>query len=218
MYRWFGNRGKLVRGFIIALALLFILLEWITRLLAGFVHSLIALLGFTRFEAWMRALPLWCVVPITFFVAAGYVLLEFAQFALLARQHYMFAGIVHVLKWLILPVLSYIWRLYGERLLRYAWIRWVYEFYMYLHEFIVGWVHSQEWYGKAFKLKTRLVTSVRKRLASAHDAFGRWRVARRGRNTVFNAARRLTSLRFRRTTKKKAPETKVVFCPIHDRY
>ena len=59
MHRWFGNRGKLVRGFIIALALLFILLEWIARLLAGIVHSLIALLGLTRFEAWMRALPLW---------------------------------------------------------------------------------------------------------------------------------------------------------------
>ena len=84
--------------------------------------------------------------PLTFFVAAGYVLLEFAQFALLARQHYMFAGIVLVLKWLVLPALSYIWRLYGERLLRYRWIRWAYEFYMYLQELIVGWVHRQEWY------------------------------------------------------------------------
>jgi hypothetical protein len=208
MYRWFGNRGKLVRGFIIALALLFILLEWITRLLAGVVDSLLALLGLTRFEAWMRALPLWCVAPFTLFVAAGYVLLEFTQFALLARQHYMFAGIVHVVKWGTLPVLSYIWRLYGERLLPYAWIRWIYDFYMYWHELIVGWLHRQEWYGKAFELKTRLVTGVRKRLASARDAFGRWRVARRGRNTVFNAARRLTSLRFGRITKKRVPETK----------
>jgi hypothetical protein len=199
MHRWFGNRGKLVRGFIIALALLFILLEWITRLLAGVVHSLIALLGLTRFEAWMRALPLWCVAPITLFVAAGYVLLEFAQFALLARKRYMFAGIVHVLKWLTLPVLSYIWRLYGERLLRYAWIRWTYDLYMYAHELIVGWVHRQEWYGKAFELKTRLVEGARKGLALAREAFGRWRVARRRRNTVFKAARRLTSFRFRRS-------------------
>ena len=80
MHRWFGKRGKLVRGLIIALALLLILLEWITRLLAGVVHSLIALLGLTRFEMWMRSLPLWCVFPITVTVAAGYGLLEFTQF------------------------------------------------------------------------------------------------------------------------------------------
>jgi hypothetical protein len=199
MHRWFGNRGQLVRGFIIALALLFILLEWITRLLAGIVHSLIALLGLTRFEAWMRALPLWCVAPITLFVAAGYALLEFAQFALLARQQYMFAGLVHVLKWLTLPVLSYIWRLYGERLLRYAWIRWTYDLYMYAHELILGWVHRQEWYAKAFELKNRLVEEARKRLALAREAFGQWRVALRRRNTVFKAARRLKSFRFKRS-------------------
>ena len=86
MHRWFGKRGKLVRGLIIALALLLILLEWITRLLAGLVHSLIALLGLTRFETWMRGLPLWCVAPITLAVVAGYGLLEFAQLALLARR------------------------------------------------------------------------------------------------------------------------------------
>ena len=56
MHSWFGKRGKLVRGLIIALALLLILLEWATRLLAGVVHSLIALLGLTRFEMWMRSL------------------------------------------------------------------------------------------------------------------------------------------------------------------
>ena len=199
MHPWLGNRGKLVRGFIIALALLFILLEWITRVLAGIVHSLIALLGFTRFETWMRALPLWCVAPITLFVAAGYVLLEFAQFALAARRQYMFAGLAHVIKWLALPILSYLWRLYGERLRRYAWIRWAYDLYMYAHDLIVGWVHRQEWYGKTLELKKRLVEVARTRLALAREAFGRWRVAQGRRNTVFKAARRLRSFRFRRT-------------------
>jgi hypothetical protein len=76
-------------------------------------------------------LPLWCVFPITVTVAAGYVLLEFTQFALLARRQYMLAGLAHILKWLIFPILSYIWRLYDERLLRYAWIRWIYGLYMF---------------------------------------------------------------------------------------
>src|SRR6266849_5626259 len=99
MHRWFGKRGKLVRGLIISLALLLILLEWITRLLAGAVHSVVALLGLTRFEMWMRGLPLWCVAPITLTVAAGYGLLEFTQFALLARQQYMLAGLGSVEIW-----------------------------------------------------------------------------------------------------------------------
>ena len=107
MHSWFGKRGKLVRGLIIALALLLILLEWATRLLAGVVHSLITLLGLTRFEMWMRSLPLWCVFPITVTVAAGYGLLEFTQFALLARRQYMLAGLAHILKWLIFP--SWFW-------------------------------------------------------------------------------------------------------------
>ena len=154
MHPWFGKRGKLVRGLIIALALLLILLEWATRLLAGVVHSLITLLGLTRFEMWMRGLPLWCVFPITVTVAAGYGLLEFTQFALLARRQYMVAGLAHILKWLIFPILSYIWRLYDERLLRYAWIRWIYGLYMFAHELIVRWVHRQEWYGRAHELRT----------------------------------------------------------------
>jgi hypothetical protein len=200
MHRWFGTRGKLVRGLIIALALLLILLEWITRLLAGAVHSLIALLGFTRFEMWMRGLPLWCVAPITLTVVAGYGLLEFTQFALLARQQYMLAGLAHILKWLIFPILSYIWRLYGERLLRYAWIRWTYDLYMFAHELIVGWVHRQEWYRKAHALKNRCVEGTRERLLLAQEALRRWRTALRRRNTIFNVARRRKRFRFRRSS------------------
>jgi hypothetical protein len=200
MHRWFGKRGKLVRGLIIALALLLILLEWIIRLLAGVVHSLIALLGLTRFEMWMRSLPLWCVFPITVTVAAGYGLLEFTQFALLARRQYMLAGWAHILKWLIFPVLSYIWRLYDERLLRYAWIRSIYGFYMFAHELIVGWVHKQEWYGRALEIKNRCVEGTRHRLVLAREAVRRWRVALHHRNTIFNIARRLKSIRFRRSS------------------
>ena len=57
MHGWFGKRGELARGLIIALALLFILIEWVTRLLAGAIHLLIIRLGLTRFETWMRGLP-----------------------------------------------------------------------------------------------------------------------------------------------------------------
>src|SRR3977135_1742816 len=121
MHGWFGRRGKLVRGLIIALALVFIVLEWITRLLAGAIHLLIIRLGLTRFETWMRGLPLWCVGPLTLIVAGGYALLEFGQFALLAQRHYILAGLAHVLKWLILPIFSYILRLYDERLPRLLW-------------------------------------------------------------------------------------------------
>ncbi len=199
MHRWFGKRGKLVRGLIISLALLLILLEWITRLLAGAVHSVVALLGLTRFEMWMRGLPLWCVAPITLTVAAGYGLLEFTQFALLARQQYMLAGLAHILKWLIFPILSYIWRLYGEQLLRYAWIRWTYGLYMFTHELIVGWVHRQEWYARAHEFKNRSVEGARERLVLAQQAFRRWHIALRRRNTIFNVARRLKSFRFRRS-------------------
>ena len=199
MHGWFGKRGKLVRGLIIVLALGFILLEWITRLLAGAIHLLIIRLGLTRFETWMRGLPLWCVGPLTLIVAGGYALLEFGQFALLARRHYILAGLAHVLKWLILPILSYIWRLYDERLLRYSWIRWTYGMYMYAHELIVGWVHRQEWYSRALGFKNRYVEAVRKYLAVARAAFGRWRTALHRRNTVFNAARRLKRFRFRRS-------------------
>jgi hypothetical protein len=197
VHSWFGKRGKLVRGLIIALALLLILLEWITRLLAGVVHSLIALLGLTRFEMWMRSLPLWCVFPITVTVAAGYGLLEFTQFALLARRQYMLAGLAHILKWLIFPILSYIWRLYGAQLLRYAWIRWTYGVYMFAHELIVGWVHRQEWYGKARAIKNRCVEGARNRLVLVREAFRKWRVALHHRNTIFNVAQRLKSFRFR---------------------
>ena len=97
MHGWFGKRGKLVRELIIALALVFILLDWATRLLAGAIHLLIIRLGLTRFETWMRGLPLWCVGPLTLIVAGGYALLEFGQFALLARRHYILAGLAHVL-------------------------------------------------------------------------------------------------------------------------
>ena len=199
MHRWFGKRGELVRGLIISLALVLILLEWITRLLAGAVHSVVALLGLTRFEMWMRGLPLWCVAPITLTVAAGYGLLEFTQFALLARQQYMLAGLAHILKGLIFPILSYIWRLYGEQLLRYAWIRWTYGLYMFAHELIVGWVHRQEWYGRAHEFKNRCVEGARERLVLAQQAFKRWHMALRRRNTIFNVARRLKSFRFRRS-------------------
>src|ERR1700716_3516614 len=177
MTGWFGSRGKLVRGLIIALALVFILLEWITRLLAGAIHLLIIRLGLTRFETWMRGLPLWCVGPLTLILA----------------------GLAHVLKWLILPILSYIWRLYDERLLRYSWIRWTYGMYMYAHELIVGWVHRQERYCSALGFKNRYVEAVLKYLAVARAAFGRWRTALHRRNTVFNAARRLKRFRFRRS-------------------
>ena len=197
MHHWFGKRGKMVRGLIIALALLLILLEWTARLLAGAVHSLIALLGLTRFEMWMRGLPVWCVAPITLTVAAGYGLLEFTQFALLARQQYMLAGLAHILKWLIFPILSYIWRLYGEQLRRYAWIRWIYDLYMFAHEFLLGWVHRQEWYGRAYELKNRCIDRARKRLYLARESFRRCRIALRRRNTVFNVARRLKRFRFR---------------------
>jgi hypothetical protein len=199
MFRWFGRRGKLVRGVIIALALVLILLEWITRLLAGAVHSLIALLGLTRFEIWMRGLPLWCVFPITLTVVASYGILELTQFALLARRQYMLAGLTHVLKWLIFPVLSYIWRLYGERLRRYRWIRWIHDLYMFAHELVMGWVHKQEWYGKAQEFKRCCVEGTRNRLALARETFRRWRAAPRPRNTVFHAAHRLRRLRSRRS-------------------
>ena len=98
----------------------------------------------------------------------------------------MLAGLVHILKWLIFPILSYIWRLYDERLLRYAWIRWVYGLYMFVHELIVGWVHRQEWYGRAREIKNRCVEGARDRLVLAQEAFRRWRTALRRRNTVFN--------------------------------
>jgi hypothetical protein len=199
MYRWFGRRGKLARGLIIALALLLILAEWITRLLAGAVHSLIALLGLSRFEMWMRGLPLWCVAPITLTVVAGYVGLELAQFALLARRQYMLAGLAHVFKWLIFPVLSYIWRLYGERLLRYRVVRWVHEFYMFGHELVMGWVHRQEWYGSALQLKNRCIESARERLVQIQESFKTWRTTLRRRNTMFNTAHRLRSFRSRQT-------------------
>ena len=199
MHDGVGKRGKLVRGLIIALALVFILLEWITRLLAGAIHFLIIRLRLARFETWMRARPLWCVCPLTLIVAGGYALLEFGQFALLARRHYILAGLAHVLKWLILPILSYIWRLYDERLLRYSWIRWAYGMYMYAHELIVGWVHRQEWYGRALGFKNRYVEAIRKYFAVARAAFGMWRTALHRRNTVFKAARRLKRFRFRRS-------------------
>ena len=135
--------------------------------------------------------------PLALIVAGGYALLEFGQFALLARRHYILAGLAHVLKWLILPILSYIWHLYDERLLRYSWIRWTYGMYMYAHELIVGWVHKQEWYSRVLAFKNRYVESVRKYLAVARAGFGRWRRALHRRNTVFNAARRLRRYRFR---------------------
>ena len=194
---WLGRRGKLVHGLIIALALLLILLEWITRLLAGAVHSLIALLGLSWFEMWMRGLPLWCVAPITLTVVAGYVGLELAQFALLARRQYMLAGLAHVLKWLIFPILSYIWRLYGERLLRYRVVRWVHEFYMFAHELVMGWVHRQEWYCSAVEFKNRCIESARRRLIRIQEAFKEWRTTLRRRNTMFNTAHRLRSFRSR---------------------
>src|ERR1700686_5812918 len=98
MHGWSEKRGKLARGLIIALSLVFILLEWITRLLAGAIHFLIMRLGLARFETWMRGLPLWCVAPLTLIVAGGYALLEFGQFALLARRLYILAGLGRVLE------------------------------------------------------------------------------------------------------------------------
>jgi hypothetical protein len=199
MHPWFGRRGKLVRGLIIALALVFILLEWITRVLAGAIHFLISRLGLTRFERWMRGLPLWCVGPIMFIVAAGYVLLELGQFALLARHHYTLAGLAHVLKWLVFPILSYVWRLYDERLLRYSWIRWTYGMYVYAHELILGWVHRQEWYSTALGFKHRSVEAARRCFVAARAAFGKLSMALSRRNTAFDAARRLKRFRFRRS-------------------
>lgn len=197
MHGWFGKRGKLARGTIIAFALLFILLEWITRLLAGAVHFLIARLGLTRFELWMRELPLWCVAPITLLVAGGYTLLELGQFALLARHHFLLAGLAHVLKWLIFPILSYIWRLYDKRLLRYAWIRWIYEIYTYAHELIVSWIHRQEWYSAALEFRHRAVEAARRNLTAIRAAIAKWRAGLRRRRTLFNTARRLKRFRFR---------------------
>ena len=198
MHGWLGQRGGLARGVIIALALLFILLEWMTRLLGGAVHFLIARFGLTRFETWLRGLPLWCVGPIVLVVASGYVLLELGQFALLARHHYVIAGLAHVLKWLIFPVLSYIWRLYDQQLLRYSWIRWVYGVYINAHELIVGWIHRQEWYHKALEFKNRSAEAVVKHLAVIRGAFGKWRIALRRRHTMINVARRLKRFRLRR--------------------
>jgi hypothetical protein len=199
MHNWFGRRGKLVRGLIIALALVFILLEWVTRLLAGAVHALIVGLGLTRFEAWMRGLPLWCVAPIVGIVAAGYIGLELGQFALIARHHYVLAGLSHVLKWLIFPILSYIWRLYDQRLLRYAWIRWVYRLYSDVHELIVGWVHSQEWYKSAVQFHRGYVDAGRNYFVALRAAYARRRAVLQRRNTLMNTARRLKRFRVRRS-------------------
>jgi hypothetical protein len=90
--------------------------------------------------------------------------------------------------------------LYGEQLLRYAWIRWTYGLYMFTHALIVGWVHRQEWYGRAREIKNRCVEGARDRLVLAQEAFRRWRIALRHRNTIFNIARRLKSFRFRRSS------------------
>ena len=110
----------------------------------------------------------------------------------------MLAGLAHILKWLIFPILSYIWRLYGEQLLRYAWIKWTYSLYMFVHELIVEWVHRQEWYNRAHEFKNRCIEGARKRLVLAREAFRTWRLALRRRNFIFNIARRLKSFRLRR--------------------
>jgi hypothetical protein len=101
----------------------------------------------------------------------------------------MLAALAHILKWPIFPILSYIWRLYGAQLLRYAWVRRTYGLYMFAHALIMEWVHRQEWYGRAHELKNRCVEGVRDRLVLAREAFRRWRVALRHRNTIFNIAR-----------------------------
>lgn len=172
MNTWLGSRSKPVRAIIIVLALLFILLEWITRVLAGSIHYLINKFGLKGFEDWLRGLPLWCVAPITLIVIGVYGLFEFGQFMFIAKHLYLLAVIMHLLKWAMFPVLSYVWRLYDQRLLQYAWVRWVYHIIMYVHNLVVDWVHQQDFYKKAIELKNSIKEGI-------INSFRQWRKRRR---------------------------------------
>ncbi|HWP61444.1 MAG TPA: hypothetical protein VN495_02480 [Candidatus Paceibacterota bacterium] len=197
MHNWFGRRGKFVRGTIIAFALLLILLEWMARLLGGAVHWAIKQLGFTHFEEWMRGLPLWCVGPIVLAVVAGYFFLEMVQWALFGMHYYVLGALAHLLKWMIFPVMSYLWNLYGERLLIYRPVRWMYGLYMYLHVLIFDWVHRQEWYHKAMELKDRTVAASRERIAYLHRKLVQLARVLHRRRSLFARARRLNRARHR---------------------
>ena len=178
MNGWLGKRSKPVRAIVIVLALLFIALEWLTRVLADSIHFLVRRFGWIGFENWLRALPLWCVVPVTLVVFIPYAGLEIGQFMFIAAHHYWLAALMHLLKWGIFPVLSYIWRLYDERLLEYSWVRWTYNLVMFVHNLVVDWIHHQDFYKKAIEIKNMVKETTKTTVRNLIAGFRRWRKRR----------------------------------------
>lgn len=178
MHRWLDKRSTPVRVFIIALALLFIFLEWLTRILAGSIQFLIHKFGWTRFEDWLRRLPLWCVAPITLIVVGAYVSFELGQFFFIKKHLYVLAVVMHLLKWAVFPVVSYVWRLYDQRLLEYTWIRWTFNLVMYVHNLVVDWIHEQEFYKTAIEYKNQIKESAKAAFRDLIVSLQAWRKPR----------------------------------------
>jgi hypothetical protein len=154
VHRKFGWHGHLVRACIIAIALVLIALELGVRLLALPVRLLIRFLRLHHIETYLQILPLWFAVPIVVIVLIPVVILEIAQYWLLAHGQFKLAVMAHVGKYLVLPVLSHVWRIYSERLLQYQWVQKVFAVWCYGHE----WLHSLAIYQIAVHiLKTALL-------------------------------------------------------------
>ena len=132
------------------LVLLLMLADWLGTLLRRVLPQ--ALEDFLKARSAFFA---FCIVAAAM---AGYVYLHYVEYAAFWNGHALLGfGVMLGSKLYAISVLSYLCRVYSERLLAYAWIRRLYGWYVAAKDFI----HHLPWYVSAHRFIVRQKEKVR---------------------------------------------------------
>lgn len=106
-------------------------LHWLSSL----VHRVLLALGLKRFDEWVKARPEWFAFVIVALMVCGSILFKVYSFSLVVKGKYALAAILSAaFKVVYMALFNYIAHIYGERLLKYWWIKVVYDFYESVRE------------------------------------------------------------------------------------